>query len=132
MTTHQARTVGHMEPAGKRREIAGPKTGFTQSGAPESDWRKRAACRADRLRARKLSPSIFFPTSVVAASDIADAERAKAICVEECPVRAQCLRFADASGCDDGIFGGLDAYERRAAKRKALRARAAKSAGDAA
>ncbi len=129
MTTQRARTVGHMEPAGKRREIAGPKPGFTQSGAPDSDWRKWAACRADRLRARKLSPSIFFPTSVVAASDIADAERARAICVEECPVRAQCLRFADASGCSDGIFGGLDGDERRAAKRKALRARA-KSAGE--
>ena len=52
------------------------------------------------------------------------ADKAKAICFGkdgkgECPVRMQCLMFADAEDEVHGIWGGMSHRERNALKRKA-------------
>jgi WhiB family redox-sensing transcriptional regulator len=52
------------------------------------------------------------------------ADRAKAICfgrdgLEECPVRLQCLLYAESNNEQHGIWGGLSHRERNALKRKA-------------
>lgn len=64
------------------------------------DWTDLAACVGQ-------DPELWFP--------LGDGAKAKAVCAS-CPVRADCLRFALDSGLDDGIFGGLDADDRRALK----------------
>jgi WhiB family redox-sensing transcriptional regulator len=64
------------------------------------DWTDLAACVGH-------DPELWFP--------LGDGAQAKAVCAA-CPVRADCLRFALDAGLDDGIFGGLDAGDRRALK----------------
>ena len=61
-------------------------------------WRMRAACRA-------ADPGLFFPELGESA------KAAKQICAD-CPVRAECLAFAVASGERFGVFGGLSERER--------------------
>ena len=56
--------------------------------------------------------------------DIADT--AKAVCYgrdgfPECPVRKQCLLYADANDDTHGIWGGMSHRERNALKRKAAK-----------
>lgn len=72
------------------------------------DWVQRARCRDE-------DPELFFPigTSGPAAEQI---ERAKAVCMQ-CPVRAECLEWALATGQDAGVWGGLSEEERRALRR---------------
>lgn len=48
-----------------------------------------------------------------------DVARAKSVCAE-CPVRAHCLAFAVNTGQDFGVWGGLDADERRLLRRRRL------------
>lgn len=62
------------------------------------DWRKMAACRG-------MDPELWFP--------LGDGAQARTVCAG-CPVADQCLAWAVAIGADDGIFGGLDADDRRA------------------
>lgn len=62
------------------------------------DWTDLAACWG-------MDPELWFP--------LGDGAPAKAVCAG-CPVRAECLAFALEHGLDDGIFGGLDAADRRA------------------
>lgn len=71
-------------------------------------WLDRAACR-------DVDPEIFFPTG---AGELADRQlvRAKAIC-RRCPVRPECLRSAQFHASGDGVWGGLDADERRELRR---------------
>ncbi len=71
-------------------------------------WLDRAACR-------DVDPEIFFPigTGVLAERQVI---RAKAVC-HRCPVRAECLRWAQVHGQGDGVWGGLDADERRELRR---------------
>jgi WhiB family redox-sensing transcriptional regulator len=61
-------------------------------------WRLRAACRDE-------DPGLFFPELGESA------EAAKQVCAG-CPVKAQCLAFAVASGERFGVFGGLSERER--------------------
>ena len=72
------------------------------------DWRHFAECREE-------DPELFFPvgTSGPALQQIAEA---KAVC-HRCPVSAECLRWALATG-QVGIWGGLSEDERRALKRR--------------
>lgn len=78
----------------------------------ENDWRPRAACRG-------LDPDTFFVSDDVENR----AERrereaaAKAVCAR-CPVVEECLAYALAAGERYGIWGGLNADERRALKRR--------------
>lgn len=73
---------------------------------PDEGWRNAAACAG-------LDSDIFFPTT----EDQAATERAKSIC-EACPVREACLQYALSTNQSDGVWGGLDAQERRRLRRR--------------
>ncbi len=73
---------------------------------PEEGWRKAAACK-------NLDIDIFFP---VDDSEEATLE-AKAICAD-CPVADTCLQYSLATNQADGVWGGLDAQERRRMRRR--------------
>lgn len=72
-------------------------------------WLDRAACR-------EASPELFFPVGTSGPALIQTAA-AKAVC-RLCPVAADCLAWALASGQDFGVWGGLDEAERRAIRRR--------------
>lgn len=66
-------------------------------------------------RCRDLDPELFFPASEVGPG-AAQVLEAKAECAL-CPVQEDCLaRFM---GEEFGVFGGMSADERKAARRKA-------------
>ncbi|RCH65586.1 WhiB family transcriptional regulator [Streptomyces sp. SDr-06] len=75
------------------------------------DWRHQASCREE-------DPELFFPIGTTGPA-LVQIEEAKAVCRYRCPVREQCLRWALASGQDEGVWGGLSADERRLIKRRA-------------
>lgn len=62
-------------------------------------WYQHARCN-------RHDPEIFFDTRKRAE------RRAKSIC-GKCPVQTECLAFALQSGTEFGIWGGLNADERR-------------------
>jgi WhiB family transcriptional regulator, redox-sensing transcriptional regulator len=74
--------------------------------ADQGGWELSAACRLH-------DPELFFPVSHAGAS-LAQARAAKAICAV-CPVRTQCLEFAQRTRQRHGIWGGLTEQERNAA-----------------
>ena len=73
---------------------------------PEVDWRKDAACNG-------VSSDIFFPAS----EEPPAAARAKEICAE-CPAMDACLPYALSTHPAAGVWGGLDANERRRLRRR--------------
>lgn len=75
-------------------------------------WRDEAACR-DYPNA-----DLFFATGESGAADVA---RAKAICAG-CPVVAECLVYAVETAQTYGVWGGMDADERRLIRRRWLAA----------
>ncbi len=74
-------------------------------GAQEP-WYEEAACASHP--AEVFFPSIDAPSA---------ANAAKAIC-ETCPVREECLSFALETAQADGVWGGMDAGERRRLRRR--------------
>jgi WhiB family redox-sensing transcriptional regulator len=82
-------------------------------------WRYKAKCRG-------IDTNTWYPPrDKDQYKDIAD--RAKAICygkdgLPECPVRKQCLLYAEEMEDTHGIWGGMSHRERNALKRKATRA----------
>jgi WhiB family transcriptional regulator, redox-sensing transcriptional regulator len=83
----------------------------TAGATDEAGWATRGACRGK-------DPELFFPPSArgPAARQLAEA---KTVCAS-CPVRAQCLEFALATGQDFGVWGGTSEDERRAIRRSHL------------
>jgi WhiB family transcriptional regulator, redox-sensing transcriptional regulator len=80
---------------------------------PAGNWRAAGAClRAD--------PDLFFPISTAGRAVIQIAQ-AKAVCAH-CPVRRQCLEFAQAHEPVYGIWGGTTFEERQRARRREQRA----------
>ncbi len=73
---------------------------------PDVDWRKGAACNG-------VDSEIFFPAS----EEPPAAARAKEICAE-CPVQEACLQYALSTNQAAGVWGGLDANERRRLRRR--------------
>ena len=73
---------------------------------PREGWRAGAACAGS-------DSDVFFP----APEDEAAIIVAKEICAS-CPVREECLQFALSTNQGDGIWGGLDAQERRRLRRR--------------
>lgn len=73
---------------------------------PDVDWRKGAACNG-------VDSDIFFPAS----EEPPAAARAKGICAE-CPVQEACLQYALSTNQAAGVWGGLDANERRRLRRR--------------
>ncbi len=72
------------------------------------DWMADAKCASSRL-----DPETWFPERQPTVKAIA-----KRIC-QTCPVRQECLDFADQEGYDgydEGIWGGLDRDERKKLK----------------
>jgi WhiB family redox-sensing transcriptional regulator len=78
---------------------------------PENDWRRDAACRG-------LDPELFFSSDdIVNRQERLEREaEAKAVCTR-CTVRKDCLGYALEAGERYGIWGGLNAQERRALSR---------------
>lgn len=72
-------------------------------GSMPGEWTERAACLPE-------DPDLFFPTRG------ADVNAAKEVCAG-CPVRAECLDYALASGQHHGIWGGTSERERRRLRR---------------
>ena len=78
------------------------------------DWRAKAACR-------DKDPGLFFPVGTTGAA-YQQIEEAKAGC-RTCKVIDACLKGALDTNQDYGVWGGLSEDERRALKRRAMRAR---------
>ena len=79
------------------------------------NWREQAACLT-------RNPEMFFPTGNTGAA-LRQINRAKMVCAQ-CPVTAQCLRWAIDVGVDHGVWGGLSEDERKSLKRRTSRDRA--------
>ena len=77
------------------------------------DWRAKAACR-------DKDPELFFPVGNTGA--------AKTVC-RSCEVIDSCLRTALDTNQDYGVWGGMSEDERRALKRRAMRARRSAALG---
>jgi WhiB family transcriptional regulator, redox-sensing transcriptional regulator len=73
---------------------------------PEEGWRSSAACAGS-------DSDVFFP----AVEDEAGVAAAKEICAA-CPVREVCLQYSLSTNQSDGVWGGLDAQERRRLRRR--------------
>ncbi|MEA2011305.1 MAG: WhiB family transcriptional regulator [Actinomycetota bacterium] len=72
----------------------------------QEPWYEEAACAT-------YSAEVFFPPSEIPLA----ANQAKAIC-EGCPVREECLSFALETAQAEGVWGGMDAGERRRLRRR--------------
>jgi WhiB family redox-sensing transcriptional regulator len=74
-------------------------------------WNMRAACRGE-------SASLFMPAIALqsAPGNARRVKHAKRVCAQ-CPVRRECLDYALRVDEQLGIWGGLDAAERRALRR---------------
>ena len=73
---------------------------------PDTGWRESAACSG-------VESDTFFPAS----EDESAAKAAKKICTE-CPVQEACLQYALSTNQAAGVWGGLDASERRRMRRR--------------
>ena len=91
---------------------------YEDDSGPES-WRYKAKCRG-------IDTNIWYPPrDKEQYKNIAD--KAKAMCygkdgLPECPVRKECLLYAEKMDDTHGIWGGMSHRERNALKRKAARA----------
>ncbi|WP_229686907.1 WhiB family transcriptional regulator [Longimycelium tulufanense] len=74
-------------------------------------WRSEAACVG-------VDPELFFPVGEGPLIEWQVAE-AKAVC-RGCPVIVECRAWALQVGEDFGVWGGLDAEERRELRRREL------------
>ena len=82
---------------------------------PDETWRADAACSG-------IDSELFFPPGEDADASAA----AKEICAV-CPVRDACLQYAVSTNQTEGVWGGLDANERRRMRRR-MRDRARRKA----
>lgn len=71
----------------------------------DEDWRQRTACRG-------YPPSWWFP-SIASMRAWDDVEAPGKVVCRSCPVRQPCLEAALERGEPDGVWGGLDPWERR-------------------
>jgi WhiB family redox-sensing transcriptional regulator len=78
------------------------------------DWWSQAACLNE-------DPELFFPVGTRGPA-VHQVEEAVEVC-RRCFVRGQCLEWAlGVGGPDHGVWGGVDADERRQLKRSRTRA----------
>jgi len=84
---------------------------FLESSTP--DWFANAACR-------RMGPDPFFTEL----GEWAKVRKAKAICWG-CPVRSECLEYAQRNYEDFGIWGGYGMRERKLLRSRAARERQA-------
>ncbi|WP_394426914.1 WhiB family transcriptional regulator [Streptomyces sp. SGAir0957] len=76
-------------------------------------WRDRAACREE-------DPDLFFPVGT-GIEALLQADEAKAVCRQRCPVSQQCLLWALESGQEHGVWGGTGEQDRLNLRRRAAR-----------
>jgi WhiB family transcriptional regulator, redox-sensing transcriptional regulator len=81
-----------------------------------ANWRSASACLS-------ADPDLFFPISTKGLGEKQIA-RAKRICAG-CPVRRECLEFAQAHDLTHGIWGGTTPEDRQRERRRKRRAAAA-------
>jgi WhiB family transcriptional regulator, redox-sensing transcriptional regulator len=72
-------------------------------------WMPLGACREE-------DPELFFPDPPLGPAARSRVDAAKKVC-GRCPVRAECMAYALATGQTDGIWGGATEQERRKACR---------------
>jgi WhiB family transcriptional regulator, redox-sensing transcriptional regulator len=72
----------------------------------EQPWERRAAC-APQNRPTAAKDLDWHST------DTEEKYAARAVCMNKCPVRSECLQFALDSKFIHGIWGGVDDYELR-------------------
>jgi WhiB family redox-sensing transcriptional regulator len=76
--------------------------------AVDDDWREDAACRRPP---HPLDADDWFAHRQTLV-DRARSDRAKAVCSDECPVKAACLAYAVETRQPWGVWGGKTAVER--------------------
>ena len=77
------------------------------------DWRHSALCRDE-------DPELFFPIGTTGPAAV-QVEQAKVVC-RRCTVVEDCLTWALDTGQESGVWGGTSEDERRALRRRAVRA----------
>jgi len=85
----------------------------------DAEWRSASACR-------QANPDLFFPIATASIGRAEQTAKAKAMCAR-CPVRSQCLEFAQVNDLNYGIWGGTTPEDRvriRRREQRAARARA--------
>jgi WhiB family transcriptional regulator, redox-sensing transcriptional regulator len=87
---------------------------MTATAGDLTGWWSRAACTS-------ADPDLFFPISRSGLA-VAQVHRAKAVCAA-CQVRADCLRYALATGPLHGVWGGMTEEERRLLRQREAKAR---------
>jgi WhiB family transcriptional regulator, redox-sensing transcriptional regulator len=87
---------------------------MTATAEDLTGWWPRAACTS-------ADPDLFFPISRSGPA-VAQVHRAKAVCAA-CQVRADCLRYALATGPLHGVWGGMTEEERRLLRQREAKAR---------
>lgn len=70
------------------------------------DWLQKAACK-------NYDGDLWFLPQATPEKVTEQVTKAKAICWGQCPVRVQCLAWANESREGDGIWGGYTSEERR-------------------
>ncbi|MCM2390688.1 WhiB family transcriptional regulator [Streptomyces albipurpureus] len=68
------------------------------------EWQRDAACVSE-------DPELFFPISAVG-PDAEQVDRARQVC-ERCPVADACYDWAKSTGQRSGVWGGVNATQRR-------------------
>lgn len=77
---------------------------------PHEPWRDQAPCKG-RTTLFFPDPSLPLPTRLQLTAE------AKSVC-QRCPVRRECLDYALGRRIEDGVWGGCDEQDRRAALRQ--------------
>lgn len=79
------------------------------------EWREMAICQYE-------DPDLFFPIgNITSGPSLIQIDEAKAVC-HRCPVLKQCLNWAIKVDPLEGIWGGTTEAERRAMRRRTVRA----------
>lgn len=79
----------------------------------DAEWRSASACR-------HANPDLFFPVATTVRGRAELAAKAKAIC-DGCPVRPECLEFAQSNELNYGIWGGTTPEDRTRIRRREQR-----------
>jgi WhiB family transcriptional regulator, redox-sensing transcriptional regulator len=98
--------AGSLPPDAAPPLTEGPRTTPATRPTDQGAWELSAACRLS-------DPELFFPISHAGAW-LEQVRAAKATCAT-CPVRPQCLAFAQRTRQRHGIWGGLTVQERNTA-----------------
>jgi WhiB family redox-sensing transcriptional regulator len=82
-------------------------------------WMDRAACRTKATDPDEVRANVnrFFPSKSAPPQRAAQIAAAKQVCAD-CPVKTECLAYAEKTHVQFGIFGGLTETDRRKHRRR--------------